>query len=434
MLLFLKMMNAANDSLYTPIRNRSLPIPSTITCVPQYPDKLKIYMTPASSYWQAKCFHRGRVHTRSLRTEQKQRALSMAKEFFNELMARSYTDGVPEPEVKATIKYSFRVLAEQMLAQERLKVLRGEMAQHSLTMLNSRLNKHVIPYFGEKHIGKISTEQIAEFVDYLTSLELSSITLSQYIIALRKVFNLAVSKDIIRRLPQMPKIKVRSTPRGGFTVEEYKRLLRTAKQFAKREELTPVVTHRNKRGGIYTATDSVPQEFAWLIGFMVNSFVRPVDIKLIQHKHVQVVRSDGKVYLRLTLPETKRHKAQIVTLRPAVRIYEQLKRYMAKRELASAEDYLFLPEIQDREAAIYLIGKYFRKLLEATKLRKGNLGQSRTIYSLRHTAITFRLLYGQGIDLLTLARNARTSVEMIERFYASELSAEMNIDMLQSRR
>ena len=45
-----------------------------------------------------------------------------------------------------------------------------------------------------------------------------------------------------------------------------------------------------------------------------------------------------------------------------------------------------------------------------------------------------RLLYGQGIDLLTLAKNARTSVEMIERFYASELNAEMNVGMLQSRR
>jgi hypothetical protein len=53
---------------------------------------------------------------------------------------------------------------------------------------------------------------------------------------------------------------------------------------------------------------------------------------------------------------------------------------------------------------------------------------------LRHTAITLRLLYGQGIDMLTLARNARTSVNMVERFYASVLSGEMNVGLLQSRR
>ena len=36
--------------------------------------------------------------------------------------------------------------------------------------------------------------------------------------------------------------------------------------------------------------------------------------------------------------------------------------------------------------------------------------------------------------LLTLARNARTSVEMIDRFYAKHLLAEMNIEKLQSHR
>jgi hypothetical protein len=44
------------------------------------------------------------------------------------------------------------------------------------------------------------------------------------------------------------------------------------------------------------------------------------------------------------------------------------------------------------------------------------------------------LLYGQGIDLLTLARNARTSIDMINQHYASTVTGEQNIGMLQSRR
>ena len=60
--------------------------------------------------------------------------------------------------------------------------------------------------------------------------------------------------------------------------------------------------------------------------------------------------------------------------------------------------------------------------------------QHRVFYSLRHTAMTLRLLYGKSIDLITLARNARTSVDMIERFYSSNLTAEMNIDLLQGKR
>lgn len=46
----------------------------------------------------------------------------------------------------------------------------------------------------------------------------------------------------------------------------------------------------------------------------------------------------------------------------------------------------------------------------------------------------YRLIYGDGMDLLTLATNARTSIDMIARFYASQLTGEMNIDMIQSRR
>ena len=136
----------------------------------------------------------------------------------------------------------------------------------------------------------------------------------------------------------------------------------------------------------------------------------------------------------MTLPETKRHKAQIVTLPSAVHIYEHLRDYFAKQGLDKDDDYLFLPKLKDRQSAIFLLEKMFKRILEETNLRYGAHDQRRTLYSLRHSAITFRLLYGQGIDLLTLARNARTSLEMIDKFYASELRAEMNVGMLHSRR
>jgi len=43
-----------------------------------------------------------------------------------------------------------------------------------------------------------------------------------------------------------------------------------------------------------------------------------------------------------------------------------------------------------------------------------------------------RLLYGEELDSLTLART--TSPKMIDRFYARHLSAEMNIGLLQIKR
>jgi integrase len=171
----------------------------------------------------------------------------------------------------------------------------------------------------------------------------------------------------------------------------------------------------------------------WLIRWMVNTFVRPSDIKLMKHKHIEVVR--GKhVYLRMNLPETKRHSQPIVSLCPAVRVYECLLAYRRERGFGGAEDYIFMPHLKNREHALAVLNFFFHWVLEKTGLEKGPLGQSRTLYCLRHTAITLRLLYGQGIDMLTLARNARTSVNMVERFYASVLSGEMNVGLLQSRR
>jgi len=408
-------MDAANDLLYIHINDHDSDVDEilishqkslkTIT-------SLKRRRNTPKYVWSSELHHRLRLPTTKLN-----------EQFANE--------GLPElitPEVMTV-----RRVGEEMLLQEQIKVTRGEFGKHSYTMLVSRLNKHIYPYFSEMDIQLINNKQICECLSYLSGLNLSTITISQYIIALRKVLLHALAKEYILKVPTFPKIKMASTPRGGFSIQEYWQLLRKAKEQSKIIKKEMKVTHRNIRDGIYTASDQLPHEFVWLIRFMVNSFVRPVDIKLIQHQHIQVVRGEH-TYLRISLPETKKHTAQIVTLSPAVGIYEALTKYMSLKGFSKPTDYLFLPEIDDREAAVFIIGKHFRNLLEKTNLRKGSLGQNRSLYSLRHTAITFRLLYGNGIDLLTLARNARTSVEMIERFYASNLTPEMNIGMLQSRR
>jgi hypothetical protein len=43
-------------------------------------------------------------------------------------------------------------------------------------------------------------------------------------------------------------------------------------------------------------------------------------------------------------------------------------------------------------------------------------------------------MFGRGVDTLSLARNARTSHEIIDRFYTAPLQGEMNVGKLQSKR
>jgi len=75
----------------------------------------------------------------------------------------------------------------------------------------------------------------------------------------------------------------------------------------------------------------------------------------------------------------------------------------------------------------------FRLLMEDTGLLKcPRTGQSRTLYSFRHTYATFALL-NDGMDVHTLAIQMGTSIQMIERHY-SHLTPRLRKDMLTGKR
>ena len=432
---------AVNDSQYTlHKRERTVPIPSTITPVPGYPNKLVVYKMAASKFWQVRCWIAGRTHRRSARTQSLRSAQSFAREFYEQLLAlathklapvhTACTDALID---KAAIKpkHTFAALAAQMVANEQARVDRGEFAIGSLQVLRNRLDAHILPRWSNCSAAEVDYASLLSFTQFLST-SFSTTTVSQYLIIVRKVLSMAVAVGALDKLPEFPKIKIQTTSRGAFTPTEYWRIIRTARQLqGTRHPDSDSTLRKNYR--LRTAQCTMPSDVAWAIGFMVNSFIRPSDLKTLKHRHVEVVRNDN-TYLRLTLPETKSHGLPIVTLQPAVRIYQQITKYYAGKDLTGPDDYLFMPHLRDRNYAHWVLAFYFNWVLAKTGLKLGPHGQERSLYSLRHSSITFRLLYGQGIDLLTLARNARTSVDMINQHYASTVTGEQNIGMLQSRR
>jgi hypothetical protein len=63
--------------------------------------------------------------------------------------------------------------------------------------------------------------------------------------------------------------------------------------------------------------------------------------------------------------------------------------------------------------------KLFNGVLARAKLKLDRDNNRRTAYSLRHTYICMRLM--EGADIYQLAKNCRTSVEMIQKFYAAHI-------------
>lgn len=328
----------------------------------------------------------------------------------------------------------FRELVPHVLRMEEGRVRRGDLSQKALSITRNRLDKWVLPVFGEIPIDHIDYLTLENFVEILGDAELQGVAITQYLVIVRKVLNYAQITNAITSLPQFPRVKAPRTSRGAFTINEYRLLLKTAWRLRDRPYTMQHKTKELRVDGANGLEVFMPRDMTRLIGFMVNSFIRPSDLKFIQHKHVEAVLGEHN-YLRLTLPETKKHGQPMVTMPAAVGIYQRLQANAKKRGFGRPNDYLFMPELtKRRDHALRHLGFLFNWILEEASIKSGPKGQNRSLYSLRHTAITFRLLYGQGVDMLTLAKNARTSVEMIERHYASTLNGEMNISLLHSKR
>lgn len=417
--------------------------PLQLTHIPNYPKKLVIYRLEASSYWWVRYYVDGKIVRRSTKTDSKAEAVKFAKQFYDEVMLRRASG------LAVTKQSRFDICAANLLTAMSAQLARGELTSDTYTITDYRLKKSVLPFFGERDVADIHYEQLEQYLSQLSHQQpkLSLSTIQSYMKLVRKVLNYAYKRRLLATIPHFPTVQAPDTPRGYFTPVEYRQLWGTARKLiGQRFEYRKLADADGKEapGEYFAAGETkegrkirvteITRELVELIVFMKNSFIRPTDIKNIQHKHIEIVRGDF-TYLRMNLPSSKKHDAPIVTMEKAVEVYERLTAHNAAMGLGTgSDDYLFYPQYEKRDYALKQLQRQFDILLWKLGLSKGPKGEDRTIYSLRHTCIMYRLLYGEKMDVVTLARNARTSPEMIDRFYASQLKGEDNIEMLQSRR
>lgn len=425
----------ANDDFFFIPRARNSPIKSSFMQVEGLPEKLKIFRIAGSKYWQVRIFSHGRYIGKSLKTTDAHEAHVLAKNFYNELVMRGQVDVLAVPDGDALLimrknQYLLHDLIEEILQRELERVARDEIKKESWLMTKIRLEGLVFDFLRLKPLRSINTKTVQDFVQFLTEKNLAGSTILGYLAHFRKLLKLLFVRGVISQMPLFPPVKLQLNSRGAFTVTEYKLILQKSKELTR---TTYTDWPPGKRIWIHASYHTMPIEMNGLIRFMVYTFVRPGDVRQLQHKHIEIIKGQFN-YLRLTLPEVKRHKAPIVSLPPAVRIYERLLARQKAQGFGRPDDYVFFPQEPNRRRMLDIIGWLFNWILKDLGIKQGPHGAMRSLYSLRHTAITFRLIFGGNIDLLTLARNARTSVEMIEKFYASTLSAEMNIALLHGKR
>ena len=382
--------------------------PSELRTIQGYPDALKLFRMPASKYWYVRMYLKGGPSSgvkQSTRCENFKDAVEFAKDWYEVKLLEKREHRLRGAE-------SFEVFASKFSATQEREVRRGDLSKKQKSNDTNKLKNDVLPAFGDMHISKIDYTLVDEFIDELKSERgLAASTLKQYVVLVRKVLKEAERGRVIPHIPSLPTIKRTNNPRPWFSPEEYRQLL----------------------AGCRDLRDNPPKDITFDFGelydfcvFMVHTFLRPSEWKFLQNKHIKRLDSEGVSQLVITVPnaKTSKSKGNLDSTSTEIAADVYFSRILKRHD--GRNDYLFFNEIRDRESYVSdRVSRMFSILCEHAGLVEDTYGQKHTMYSLRHSALCFQILKTGGTDLFGLAQNARTSIEMLEKFYLSHLTPQM---------
>jgi len=326
-------------------------------------------------------------------------------------------------------RFTFQYFATKCLSKNMDLVEKGERNigyVKSLQWSIENTDCGLMKWFDQNDVRKITTRDFNDYMDHLTKTrpDLSSSTKNTIMASLRNVLKMARDEAAIDTIIDTPRARLRDNPRPFFRFfplvsrkdDVYKKVLETAKQMVKE--------------GVILRGIPVSDELYDIILFLTHSFVRPTVSELYAIKHNDVTAAQNPKRLIVVVRNGKTGFRAANTMPGAVAVYERIRK---RNPNASGEDYIFLPQYKNRRTASGMIRMQFRELLARAKIEDDPIsGMPHSVYSLRHTAICMRLILSEGkVNIFNLAKNAGTSVEQIERFYAHNLplSKEMAMNL-----
>ena len=222
-------------------------------------------------------------------------------------------------------------------------------------------------------------------------------TMHQEIVTLRQVLKTAYRHGWLKYLPDLSepyKTNQKISHRAWFSPEEYKKLYLATRARAK----NPKKKNRYKW---------VSEQTHDYVLFMVNTGLRPDEAKRLQYQDVKIIKDEatGETILEISV-RGKRGTGYCKSMPGAVLPFKRLR----TRNNPKKDDILF-PKFSY---------ELFNAILAEEGLKFDREGQRRAPYSLRHTYISMRLM--EGADIYQIAKNCRTSVEMIQKYYASHIA------------
>ena len=375
--------------------------------------KVQVYRRNGGRFWHCSTSIGNKQYRETTKKAELSQAEVFAEDWYLELRGK-FKRGDLNKLVEVNRETTFKDVAEDFIREFPI-MTEGQRNQQYVDGHTRRLRKHLIPFFGEKGLSKVTSGLIHEYrLNRMESTKEargkppSRQTMHQENVALRQVLKLALRKGYISALPDLSqpyRANAKISHRAWFSLEEYKQLYKATRE--------RIENPRNKR---------YKQDYEELhdyVLFMVNTGLRPDESKRIQFRDVAVVDDHGSRERILEIDvRGKRGVGFCKSMPGAVHPFQRL----MKRRKPKPDEPVFPRQHHE----------LFNTILNELGLKVDREGQRRTFYSLRHSYICFRLM--EGADVYQIAKNCRTSVKMIEDFYASHIKSMVDASVVDVRR
>lgn len=386
--------------------------------------KLHVYKRDNSRFWQCSAYLAGKNRRITTKEESLSHAKEIAEDWYLELRGKARAGAL-------TSGPTFKKAADQFLAEYEL-ITQGQRSPRWVEQYGLMVRVYLMPYFGKMALTEVTAGKIQEYRIHRRQLSMdkrgkppSRSAMHHETVAIRQILKTAMRHGWLSALPDLTqpyKTSGKITHRAWFSPEEYRALYEATRERA----ASP------RHGRHVWATEQMHD----YVLFMANTGLRPDEAARLQFRDVKIVKDHAtretileievrgkrgvgwcKSTSRAVVPfERLRDRMRKVTIEEETQAVDEARRSKPKVQLVKPQPSDLIFPASQREL--------FNTILDELKLKHDRDGNVRTTYSLRHTYICFRLM--EGADIYQIAKNCRTSVEMIEKFYASHIKTTLN--------
>lgn len=367
---------------------------------------MHVYKRDGSSCWQCSSYLAGKNRRVSTKESSLSKAKDFAEDWYLALRGKAHAG-----ELKS--EKTFREAAAQFEREYEI-ITEGERSPRYVEQKSEKLRVHLIPFFGGKGLSEITPGLVQEYRIHRRQSSKKGkpparSTIHHEIVTLRQVLKSAISHGWLQHLPDLSapyKSSGKVSHRAWFSPDEYKALYTATRKRAQQA--------KGKRWQW-----SCEQLHDYVL-FMANTGLRPDEAKRLEFRDVEIVEDEATEDTILEI--TVRGKRGVGFCKSMPGAVTPFKRIVKRNKPEDKTQRLF--PLSHREL--------FNTILGELKLKFDREGNRRTAYSLRHTYICLRLM--EGADIYQVAKNCRTSVEMIEKFYAIHLRNAIDTAAINVRR